>query len=294
MNLRLSRFSIGVSIGFFLVLGAACGTFPAALFPPTPTVTPTPTASPTPGPTPIPVADGWRLAWHDEFDGAAIDTSSWTYDIGGDGWGNAESEFYTSRPENARLENGMLVIEARRESYKGSKFTSARLKTQGLKTFQYGRVEARLQVPAGQGMWPAFWLLGEDIYLKGWPNCGEIDVMEYIGREPNTIFGTIHGPHYSGPLGPSKSYTQAAPISDGFHVYAIEWDEKHISWFFDDQLYSTWTPADLGGHTWVFDHPFFIILNLAVGGGWPGPVGAETVFPARYSVDYVRVFQKNP
>jgi len=300
MNRRLLLLSTLLAVGLLLILGVACSTFPAGLFPPTPTptmtstMTPTPTPSPVPGPTAIPVTAGWHLAWHDEFDGQAIDTSSWTYDIGAGGWGNAELEHYTSRPENARIENGMLMIEARKEDYKGAAYTSARLKTQGLKTFQYGRIEARLKLPAGQGMWPAFWMLGDDIILKNWPGCGEIDIMEYIGREPNTILGTIHGPGYSGSVGLTKWNTQAYPIADAFHTYAVEWDAKHITWFYDDQPYSTYTPADVGSHKWIFDHPFFIVLNLAVGGGFPGPVGPQTTFPARYYVDYVRVFQKNP
>ena len=141
-----------------------------------------------PSPTPIVPLEGWRLSWHDEFDSASIDPNNWTFDIGGGGWGNGEGEYYTSRPENARIENGMLVIEARQEKYEGSNYTSARLKTQGLQTFQFGRIEARLKVPSGKGLWPAFWMIGSDFDGNNWPDCGEIDIMEYIGKEPDLIF----------------------------------------------------------------------------------------------------------
>lgn len=290
----VSRFSVIVfGVLMLLSLLAACG--PGQLVPtssPTPAPSPTPASSPTP--TPVVPPEGWQLIWHDEFDGDSIDSANWTYDIGGGGWGNSEREYYTSRPENARLENGMLVIEAREEKYKGLSYTSARLKTQGLQTFQYGRVEARLKVPSGQGLWPAFWMLGEDIRKVSWPKCGEIDVMEYIGKEPNSIFGTVHGPGYSGGGGLSKRNDQPYAIADDFHIFAVEWDASQISWFYDGTKYFTVTPTDVGDNKWVFDHPFFIIINLAVGGRWPGPVGEDVVFPAQYLVDYVRVYQEAP
>lgn len=245
-----------------------------------------------PKPTPIPALPGWNLVWQDEFDGKSIDQTNWTYDLGGGGWGNGEAEFYTSRPENARVENGNLVIEAHQEKYEGSYYTSARLKTQGLQTFQYGRVEARLKVPAGAGLWPAFWMLGSSFDGSNWPDCGEIDIMEYIGREPDLIMGTLHGPGYSGALGRSKWNRQKYNIADDFHTYAIEWEENEIRWYYDGALYSTITRADIGDMPWVFDQPFFIILNLAVGGQLPGPVGLDTAFPAQLLVDYVRVYQR--
>jgi beta-glucanase (GH16 family) len=241
--------------------------------------------------TPIPEPPGWKLLWHDEFDGAAIDSSNWTYDIGAGGWGNGEAEFYTSRPENARIENGMLVIEARQEKYEGSYYTSARLKTQGLQSFQYGRIEARLQVPSGDGLWPAFWMLGADFDGKNWPDCGELDIMEYVGREPDLIMGTAHGPGYSGALGLGQWNRQKYNIADEFHTYAIEWQPDQIRWFYDGTEYYTLTRADVGDRKWVFDHPFFILLNLAVGGQLAGPIGLQTTFPAQLQVDYVRVFQ---
>jgi len=278
---RITRWALSLcSVGLLLSLGTA--------YAQSPTETPTPAASPTP----IVPPDGWKLAWHDEFDGTAIDTKNWTYDLGGGGWGNGEAEFYTNRPENARIENNMLVIEARREKYQGAYYTSARLKTQGLQTFQYGRIEARLKVPPGNGMWPAFWMLGENITKVSWPDCGEIDIMEYIGKEPDLIMGTMHGPGYSGALGFGKWNRQKYDIADDFHTYAIEWDKDQISWFYDGEKYSTYTRDVVGTRPWAFDQPFFIILNLAVGGGLPGPVGLKTVFPAQYLVDYVRVYQR--
>lgn len=244
--------------------------------------------------TPIVAPEGWNLTWHDEFEGDKIDPANWTYDLGAGGWGNGEAEYYTSREENARQEDGMLVIEAHQEKYEDSYYTSARLKTQGLQEFQYGRIEARLKVPAGAGLWPAFWMLGNDFNGSNWPECGEIDIMEYIGKEPDLIMGTAHGPGYSGALGFSKWNRQTYPIADDFHTYAIEWGPDQIDWFYDGVKYHTLMRSDVGERKWVFDHPFFIILNLAVGGQLPGPVGLDTVFPAQFLVDYVRVFQKTP
>lgn len=241
--------------------------------------------------TPIPTLPGWELVWHDEFDKKVIDPANWTYDLGSGGWGNGEAEYYTSCTENARIENGNLVIEARQEKYEGSYYTSARLKTQGLQSFQYWRVEARLKVPAGAGLWPAFWMLGANFNGNNWPDCGELDIMEYIGKEPDLIMGTMHGPGYSGALGRTKWNRQKYNIADDFHTYAIEWDANQVSWFYDGTKYNTITRADLGDRKWVFDQPFFIILNLAVGGQLPGPVGINTTFPAQLLVDYVRVYQ---
>ncbi len=252
----------------------------------------TPETTPEPEATPIVVPEGWELAWHDEFDGESIDEANWTYDIGGHGWGNGEAQFYTDRPDNARLEDGMLVIEARQERYEASYYTSARLKSQGLQEFQYGRIEARLKVPAGRGLWPAFWMLGSNFEEVGWPDCGEIDIMEYVGREPDLILGTIHGPGYAGATSLSHWNRQDYEIADDFHTYAVEWDEDQITWFYDGEEYGTYTRSDVGEREWPFDQPFFIILNLAVGGTLPGPIGLDTVFPAQYFVDYVRVFQQ--
>ena len=248
-------------------------------------------AAPAPRATPIPAPPGWKLAWHDEFDGTAVDKANWTYDLGGGGWGNGEAEFYTDRPENARLENGLLIIEARQEKYEGSYYTSARLKTQGLQEFQYGRIEARIKVPSGVGLWPAFWMLGASFDGSNWPDCGEIDIMEYVGREPDLVIGTAHGPGYSGALGLSRWNRQTYDIADDFHTFAIEWEAGQIKWFYDGAEYFTLTRADVGDREWVFDQPFFIILNLAIGDTLGGIIGLDTAFPTQLQVDYVRVFQ---
>jgi beta-glucanase (GH16 family) len=251
------------------------------------------TAAAQPGPslTPVPVPDGYQLVWHDEFDGAAIDLTNWNFNEGAGGWGNGEAQFYTSRPENARTENGLLIIEARQEKLEDAYYTSARLKTQGLQEFQYGRIEARLKVPAGAGLWPAFWMLGSSFDGTNWPDCGEIDIMEYVGREPDLVIGTAHGPGYSGALGLSKWNRQQYNLFDAFHTYAIDWQPGQIDWYYDGVKYHTVTRADVGDRPWVFDQPYFIILNLAVGGTLGGVIGLDTAFPAQLHVDYVRVFR---
>jgi len=257
---------------------------------------PTPTLVPTPVPTPTPEWErpGWNLVWQDEFEGDELNLQNWTFDIGGNGWGNQEWEAYTNRPENVRLEDGMLVIEAREEPelIGGRNYSSARLKTQGLQEFQYGRIEARLKLPYGQGIWPAFWTLGNDIYKKAWPTAGEIDILEFVGKEPGLIHANVHGPGYSGasPIGTSFPIPEETLRND-FHTYAIEWEADEIRWYFDDEQYFQVTSDQVPGE-WVFDHPFFIILNLAVGGRWPGYPDDTTVFPQFLLVDYVRVYQQ--
>lgn len=255
---------------------------------------PVATPAPTPTPTPLPEWErtGWTLVWHDEFDGEVLNLDNWTYDLGGSGWGNHEYQYYTARPENARLEEGLLVIEARAEQYLQSNYTSARIKTQDLHDWTYGRIEARMQLPYGNGIWPAFWMLGTDIGQVGWPASGEIDIMEHIGREATQIFGTVHGPGYSGAGGVGGSTTfPSGSLSDTFHVYAIEWEPAQIRWYVDEEQYFQVTPGLLPGD-WVYDHPFFIIINLAVGGDWPGYPDETTVFPQYLRVDYVRVYQQ--
>ena len=249
---------------------------------------------------------GWTLVWSDEFEGpsgALVDAGKWVFDVGGNGWGNQELESYTDRPRNASLNGeGALAIQAQRETYVGPDgvardYTSARLKTQGRFEQAYGRFEARLKVPRGQGLWPAFWMLGSDIGASGWPRCGEIDVMENIGREPSTVHGTIHGPGYSGGggIGAAFALPGGAPVADDFHVFAVEWEAAAIRWYVDGTLYQTRTTADLpAGQHWAFDHPFFILLNVAVGGSWPGSPDGTTVFPQTMLVDYVRVYRRNP
>jgi len=242
--------------------------------------------------------------WSDEFDGSngsAVDSSKWSFDIGGNGWGNNELETYTSRTANAYRDGGMLVIKALKETLTGSdgitrNYTSARLLTKNKFSQAYGRFEARIKIPYGQGLWPAFWMLGDNIDTAHWPNCGEVDIMENIGKEPSIVHGTFHGPGYSGGNGVSAAYalTNGQKFADDFHTFAVEWEPNVIRFYVDGLLYKTRTPADLpAGTTWVFDHPFFIILNVAVGGGWPGNPDATTVFPQQMLVDYVRVYQRS-
>ncbi|PZE80610.1 glycoside hydrolase family 16 protein [Curtobacterium sp. MCBD17_032] len=230
----------------------------------------------------------------DEFDGAAGSAPNpgiWRYDLGGGGWGNGELQVYTDSRRNAALDgNGSLAITARREA--DGSYTSARLTSQGTYSVQYGRVEARIRIPRGQGIWPAFWMLGADLPQVGWPACGEIDVMENIGREPGTIHGTVHGPGYSGAEGISAAATlPTGAFADAFHVYAVDWRPGSISWSVDGATYRTITPADTNGDPWAFDKPFFVILNVAVGGGWPGSPDATTAFPQQMLVDWIRVWQ---
>lgn len=240
----------------------------------------------------------WTLSWSDEFDGTSLDAGKWVFDIGNsNGWGNAESEYYTDRPQNLTIENGNLVIHALQESYGGKTYTSARIKTYGKFSQAYGRVEARIRIPYGQGLWPAFWMLGDDINTAGWPQCGELDIMENIGKEPAIVHGTAHGPGYSGSNGIGASYSLPGNtrFADDFHVYAIEWEPAAVRWYVDNALYKTLTPKDLPANAkWVFDHPFFILLNVAVGGSWPGYPDATTVFPQTMQVDYVRVYTAAP
>jgi beta-glucanase (GH16 family) len=248
-------------------------------------------------PTSVPARSGWRLVWHDEFEGPAgapPSAANWVFETGGGGFGNNELEYYTTRPTNVALDgHGMLSITARRESYMGHDYTSARLKTQGKFEHRYGRYEARLRIPKGQGIWPAFWMLGSDIGTVSWPNCGEIDIMENVGKEPTLVHGTLHGPGYSGGsgLGSSAMLQGKAPFADDFHLYAVEWEASAIRFYVDDVLYATRTPPDVpSGKMWVFDHPFFLLLNLAVGGQWPGSPDGTTQFPQVLTVDYVRVW----
>jgi beta-glucanase (GH16 family) len=248
----------------------------------------------------------WTLVWSDEFNGAAglsFDRAKWVADIGGAGWGNQEREFYTTRSENIVLDgNGHLVISARAEApgstyscwYGPCGYTSARIKTKGLFSQTYGRFEARIRIPRGQGLWPAFWMLGDNIDGVGWPRSGEIDIMENIGREPAIVHGTMHGPGYSGGSGIGGPFALSrGAFADDFHVYAVEWSPGLIQWFVDDNEYFRTTQASIPvSTTWVFDHPFFLLLNVAVGGSWPNDPDATTSFPQTMLVDYVRVYRK--
>ncbi|WP_030262278.1 glycoside hydrolase family 16 protein [Streptomyces sp. NRRL B-24484] len=239
--------------------------------------------------------------WSDEFDGPAgrgPDAGKWTLETGGGGFGNHELEYYTNSTSNASLDGqGHLVITARKNTdpglgcwYGQCQYTSARLNTARTFTQAYGRFEARIKIPRGQGVWPAFWMLGNDLGSAGWPNSGEIDVMENIGREPNSVHGTVHGPGYSGAggLGAAYSLPGGKAFADDFHVFSVDWSPNSIVWSVDGTPYETRTPADTHGNKWVFDHPFFVILNLAVGGDWPGSPDGSTAFPQTMVVDYVR------
>jgi beta-glucanase (GH16 family) len=245
----------------------------------------------------------WQLIWSDEFsqpDGSAPNPANWGYDVGGGGWGNNQQEYDTSRTNNARIEGGNLVIEAREESYGGRDYTSARMLTKDKWSWTYGRIEARIKISRGQGIWPAFWMLGDNIGSVGWPTCGEIDIMENIGKTSDlgTEHGTIHGPQNPGPdynygsgVGGTYTLTGGAALSDDFHIYAVEWTTNQIKWFLDDVNFFTATPATLPkGATWVFNNSQFIILNVAVGGYWPGYPDPTTIFPQQMLVDYVRVY----
>lgn len=232
-------------------------------------------------------AQTWNLVWSDEFDSASISKSNWMYDTGGGGWGNGELEYYTDRPENSSISNGNLLIVARKESYSGSSYTSARLKTQGLKSFTYGKIEARIKLPVGQGLWPAFWLLGSDISQVNWPQCGEIDIMEHINAEAN-IYGTMHWDNNGYVSYGGKTTTDNV---GRYHIYSIEWSADAIKWFLDGNQYWEGNISNNINGTDEFHLPFFIILNVAVGGRWPGSPDSTTYFPNTMFVDYVRVYQ---
>ncbi len=236
----------------------------------------------------IPTAHGaYTLVWSDEFDGSAVNTANWTFETGGGGWGNNELQYY--RAENATVSGGVLTITAKKENYGGYAYTSARLKTQNKRTWTYGRIEARLQVPQGQGYWPAFWMLGNNFSSVGWPACGEIDIMECVNTT-STCVGTIHwnsGGHVS--YGGSRGVSGMT----GWHTYSIEWTPSSIKWFVDGVQYHEANIANSINSTEEFHRPFFLILNFAVGGNWPGSPSSSTVFPAAYKIDYVRVYQDN-
>jgi beta-glucanase (GH16 family) len=253
----------------------------------------------------LPAAAGsngdWTLTWHDEFDGpngAPPDPLKWEIETGGNGWGNEELEYYTARRQNIRQEDGHLILEALQEKYVGPDgvqrdFTSGRLMSAGHFSQRYGRFEARIKIPSGRGAWPAFWLLGDDFSTSGWPRCGEIDIMEGNGLSDSEIQGSAHGPGYSGARALTASYPlPAGRLSDHFHVYALEWEPNVLRFYVDGLLYATKTPADLPpGAAWVFDHPFHLILNVALRGDYPRAEDHSTVFPMRMLVDYVRVYR---
>lgn len=249
----------------------------------------------------------WQLVWSDEFNTMTSDSlpdpEKWSYDIGNgsSGWGNNELEYYTNRTQNIKLDSidgvQYLKITARSESYSGYSYTSARIKTKGLYSTQYGRIEARIKLPYGPGIWPAFWMLGSNIDSAPWPQCGEIDIMEYKGYQPYLIYGSVHSPSASDSttdayITQEFGYTSTR-LDNDYHIYAVEWSSTAIDFYLDNILYREVTPTDLSsvGGTWVFNNPFYIILNLAVGGDFVGSPNSNTTFPQTMLVDYVRVYK---
>lgn len=230
----------------------------------------------------------YDLVWADEFDGTELDPTKWTFDLGAGGWGNAEPQYYTNNEANIGVDTGYLRITAISEDYEGADYTSARIKTKGLYEFKYGKVEARIKLPKGQGLWPAFWMLGANIDEVSWPKCGEIDIMEHVN---NSFY--IHGTYHYDNWGHTYSGEDKAAEVEEFQVYAIEWDEQKIKWYLNDVLYFTANIEDGFGSTEEFHEPFFLLLNMATGGYWPGYPDETTAFPASMFVDYVRVYQKN-
>ncbi|MGB0592255.1 MAG: glycoside hydrolase family 16 protein [Myxococcota bacterium] len=249
-------------------------------------------------PASAPELDGWVLTWSDEFEGpqgTLPDPSKWQHDLGGEGWGNAELQHYTDRAENASLDGeGHLRIVAREEAYEGNAYTSGRLKTQGLFQQTYGRFEARIQTPVGQGVWPAFWMLGANITTVGWPACGEIDIMEFLGHDPLTTYGSLHGPGFSGgdAIGERFQRTDGAGFHEGFHTFTVTWDPTRIVFEVDGEPFHTAKIQSFPPEGWVFNQDFFLILNVAVGGHWPGYPDETTAFPTAMLVDYVRVWER--
>jgi beta-glucanase (GH16 family) len=236
----------------------------------------------------------WKLVWQDEFNTpGAPDATKWSYDIGvgpdNNGWGNSESETYTNSSDNVVVADGSLQITARKN---GNAFTSARINTKGLFEQAYGRFEARIKLPYGPGIWPAFWMLGNDQDTAGWPLCGEIDIMEGKGQEPNIVHGTVHGPGYSGGNAITQSFgMENARFDTDYHIYAVEWTANCIDFYVDNTLYKRITPNDVTGQ-WVYNHPFYVLLNVAVGGSYAGYPNDLTPFPQTMYVDYVRVYKE--
>jgi beta-glucanase (GH16 family) len=246
---------------------------------------------------------GWSLIWSDEFDGAAgspADPATWQPEVGGHGWGNEELQYYSDSSENAALDGaGNLAIvvrrvdRERREHFDGREYSSARLVTKDRAALAHGLVQARIRLPRGRGIWPAFWMLGQNIDEVGWPLCGEIDVMENFGKDPTVVHGTVHGPGYSGAAGITASFRAGPSLADDFHVYAVHREPDRIRWYLDGRLYATVTPDDLNGNPWVFDHEFYFLLNVAVGGTFSVDPDPSAAFPQAMLVDYIRVHKRS-
>ncbi len=240
-----------------------------------------------------PEKPGWKLVWSDDFETAgAPDPAKWGYDIGGNGWGNQELQFYTERRQNARVEEGVLIIEARKEPFEKSAYTSARLVTKGKGEWRYGRIEVRAKLPSGRGTWPAIWLLAATPKLR-WPDDGEIDIMEHVGFDPGVVHASIHTKLYNHLAGTQKTAnTKVADCTSVFHVYALEWSRDRLDAFVDDTKYFSFSRPAGGEESWPFDKKFYLILNVVISGNWGGQKGGDdTILPARMIVDYVRVYE---
>ena len=240
---------------------------------------------------------GYTLAWADEFSSGPLNTTAWSFENGDGcpgvcGWGNNELEYYTDRPDNLFFQDGKMIIEAKKENYGGKAYTSSKILTRGKKIFKFGRIDIRAILPKGKGIWPAFWMLPQSNVFGGWPTSGEIDIMELIGHQPATTYGTLH-------FGPGPGSTQlggnyslpSGIFNDQFHVFSIEWKQDQIKWLIDGNVYSTHTSSEVGSSTYPFNENFFLIFNMAVGGNWPGNPDATTYLPQWLIVDYVRVYQ---
>jgi beta-glucanase (GH16 family) len=245
---------------------------------------------------PLPAqSPGQKLIWSDEFSNPGLpDSTKWKSDVGGHGWGNNELQYYTGKDTlNAVVRDGVLRMTARMQDKENRNYTSAKLVTRGIKDFQYGRIEVRAKLPAGRGTWPAIWMLGSNIKEAGWPGCGEIDIMEHVGYNKDSIFGTVHSTAYNHVKGTQKGKGVfiSGPYAQ-FHVYAIDWTAEQIDFLLDGQVYYSVKNEHLTAKEWPFNQPFFLILNLAIGGGWGGKMGVDNnIFPAVMEVDYVRVYQ---
>lgn len=252
--------------------------------------------SPTPNP---PANQSYQLVWQDEFDGTAIDTTKWSFQIGNGeaygipGWGNNELQYYTGRPENARVDSGMLIIEARREDLEGFKFTSSRMRSLNKGDWRHGRIEIRAKLPEGQGIWSAIWMLPTDNVYGGWPQSGEIDIMEALGHEPDKVHSTVHyGPAWPNNRNYSRAYTlQEGTFSEDFHLFSLEWTQNKMVFMVDGETISTVVPGTIPYAVYPFNERFHLLLNIAVGGNWPGNPDQTTVFPQRMYIDYVKVYQ---
>lgn len=241
-----------------------------------------------------PERTGWQLIWNDEFAGLEVDTTKWTHEVNGNGGGNNELQYYTNSKANTYIKDDYLVIKAIKENYKGKFYTSGRIRTMKKADWTYGRFDIRAKTPVQQGVWPAIWMLPTDYVYGSWPQSGEIDIMESIGSKPTTLVGTLH---YGQPWPKNKLSGKDYLLTEGdlstqFHVFSVEWEPNEIRWYMDDILYSTKTPKDVEPERWPFDQNFHMLLNLAIGGQWPGPPDETTTFPKYMFVDYVRVYKK--